>query len=118
MRPSTRATCTFLRTSSRYNNADGRGVGVDPPEYVAFAPIKWSPSYNWSEVEMAKVGVSIVHDELGRILSIARPSKDARVVVLSGNGPSVFVTQADEEIVSGLVDSHRVGLDRNSLVEG
>lgn len=57
---------------------------------------------------MAKIEISVVHDELGRILSIARPSKDARVVILSGGGQSVFVTQVDEEICSDLVNSHRV----------
>ncbi len=66
---------------------------------------------------MAKVEVSIVHDELGRIVSIARPSKDAKVVILSGGpGQTVLVAEVDEDMVPGLVHDYRVDTNRRSLV--
>lgn len=66
---------------------------------------------------MASAKVSIVHDELGHIKSIARPSEGANVMVLSGDGESVFVTEVEEEVVSELVNSHRVDISQDSLVE-
>jgi hypothetical protein len=71
-----------------------------------------------AEPKMARVSVSIVHDELGRILSINRPAQDAKnVVVLTGDGQSVFVTEVEEEDVHGLFNSHRVDYHRKALVK-
>jgi hypothetical protein len=66
---------------------------------------------------MPRVSVSIVHDETGRILSINRPVRPANVVVLSGNGQSVLVTEVEEEDFHGLLNSHRVDCSRKVLVE-
>lgn len=66
---------------------------------------------------MAKVLVSIVHDESGRIISIARPSKDTKVIVLSGDGQSVFQTEVEEDSIIELAGgSHRVNLETKSVV--
>jgi hypothetical protein len=69
------------------------------------------------EIKMAKVQVSIVHDPLGRIVSINRPAKGAKVVVLCGNGQSIFVTDVDEKKINSLIHSHRVDVSSKSLVE-
>jgi len=61
------------------------------------------------------IQVSIVHDETGRIVSISRPSDDAKVIVLSGAGESVLRTQVDEQQVSELINTHRVDLSRGAL---
>jgi hypothetical protein len=66
---------------------------------------------------MASVSVSIVHDEVGRIVSINRPAADAKVVVLSGDGQSVFVTEIEEEDIPGLLNTHRVDSRRKALVK-
>ncbi|MFD9498052.1 hypothetical protein [Streptomyces sp. NPDC060035] len=67
--------------------------------------------------EMAKVSVSIVHDEIGRIVAVARPSKDVKAVVSVGEGQSVFETEVEEgsipELASG---NHRVDVANNSVV--
>ncbi len=66
---------------------------------------------------MAKIRVWIVHDEVGRIISIARPSKDAKVVVLSGGGQSVFETEVEEDSIVDLAGgSHKVDLEQKSVV--
>jgi len=66
---------------------------------------------------MPKVKVSIVHDINGRIVSIAQPSEDAKVIILSGDGQSVFETEVEEnrivELVSG---SHVVDIARNLII--
>ena len=65
---------------------------------------------------MARVRVSIVHDELGRIVSIARPAEN--VVVLGGDGQSVFETEVEEDNIQELASgSHRVDVERNSVVD-
>jgi len=66
---------------------------------------------------MARVSVSIVHDEAGRIVSINRPARATNVIVLSGDGQSVFVTEVEEAHVRHLLDSHRVDPSRKMLVE-
>ncbi|MFC9324159.1 hypothetical protein [Kitasatospora sp. NPDC057015] len=64
---------------------------------------------------MAKVKVSIVHDQAGRIMSVARPAE--KVVVLSGDGQSVFETEVEEDSVVELAGgSHRVDVQKNSIV--
>ncbi len=64
---------------------------------------------------MARVRVSIVHDEVGRIISIARPAENAKV--LGGDGRSVFETEVEEDRIEELAaGSHRVDIQRNSVV--
>jgi hypothetical protein len=66
---------------------------------------------------MAKVPVFIVHDEIGRIVSIARPSEEAKVVIVGGSGQSVFETSVEEESIVELVDgSHRVDIAQKSVI--
>jgi hypothetical protein len=66
---------------------------------------------------MAKVRVSIVHDETGHIISIARPSKDVKVIVLSGDGQSVFETEIEEDSIVELVGGrHKVDVEQKSVV--
>jgi hypothetical protein len=66
---------------------------------------------------MAHISVSIVHDEIGRIVSINRPADPARVTVLGGNGHSVLVTEVDEKTLQGLLDTHRVDTSQETLVK-
>jgi hypothetical protein len=65
---------------------------------------------------MAKINVTIVHDELGRIVSVSRPAKTT-AFVLAGDGQAVFATQVDEEAASSLLHTHRVDTSQQSLVE-
>jgi hypothetical protein len=66
---------------------------------------------------MTKVKVSIVHDESGRIVSIAQPSEDAKVIVLSGDGQSVFETEVEENSIVELVSgNHMVDIQQNVIV--
>ena len=66
---------------------------------------------------MAKVKALIVYDELGRIKSVGRPSEGANAFVLSGDGESVLHTEVEEEGIEELLDSHRVDIAKNVLVE-
>jgi hypothetical protein len=63
------------------------------------------------------VQVSIVHDELGRIKSINRPAHGAKVIVLSGSGESVLVTEVGEESIKDIIRNHRVDVSRKALVK-
>ncbi len=67
---------------------------------------------------MAKTQVLIVHDmKTGNIISIARPSKDAKVVVLSGDGHSVFETEVEEDRIIELTGgSHKVDVTKKSVI--
>jgi hypothetical protein len=66
---------------------------------------------------MARVRATIVHDQTGRIISVARPSKDAKVIVLSGDGHSAMETEIDEETAEDLVGGgYRVNIEQKSLV--
>ena len=70
---------------------------------------------------MVPVQVTIVHDELGQIISISRPADSSRVVVLSGEGHGVLVTDVpdgDEDALAELVTTRRVDPTRRALVEG
>jgi hypothetical protein len=66
---------------------------------------------------MAKVSATIVYDELGQIKSVARPSEEVGVIILSGDGESVLKAEVDEESIDKLLDSHRVDVANASLVE-
>ncbi|OPA08255.1 hypothetical protein [Bacillus cereus] len=66
---------------------------------------------------MKKVKVSIVHDKNGRIVSIAQPSENAKVIILSGDGQSVFETEVEEKSIGKLVSgNHIVDIERNLIV--
>jgi hypothetical protein len=65
---------------------------------------------------MAKINVTIVHDELGRIVSVSRPAKTT-AFVLAGDGQSVLTTQVDEEAASSLLHTHRVDTSQQALVK-
>lgn len=65
---------------------------------------------------MATVRGFVVHDELGRVISIARPSRDAKVLVLSGQGQSVLETDIDADSVLELVGGiYWVNLEQQAL---
>lgn len=71
-----------------------------------------------NEVEMAKVKVSIVHDESGHIVSIAQPSEGSKVIILCEGGESVFETVVEENNVVELVNgNHRVDIEKNTIVK-
>jgi hypothetical protein len=66
---------------------------------------------------MARVRVFIVHDEIGRIISIARPAEEAKVIVLGGQGQSVFETEVEEESIVDLADgSRRVDIAQKAVI--
>ncbi|MGY4558790.1 hypothetical protein [Bacillus thuringiensis] len=66
---------------------------------------------------MKKVKVSIVHDNSGRIVSVAQPSENAKVIILSGDGQSVFETEVEEKSIGKLVSgNHIVDIERNLIV--
>jgi hypothetical protein len=66
---------------------------------------------------MPKVPVWIVHDEVGSIVSIARPATDANVIVLSGEGQSVLETEVEQDSIVELVaGGHRVDRLRKAVV--
>ena len=64
---------------------------------------------------MAKVTVSVVHDELGEIISVSRP-ENRNVIVLSGERQSMVSTEVDEDYVESLIGTHRVDVSDSSLV--
>ncbi|MEY9979599.1 hypothetical protein [Lysinibacillus sp. RC79] len=65
---------------------------------------------------MTKVKVSIVHDKSGRIVSIAQPLEDAKVIVQSGDGQSVFETEVEKNSILELVSgSQIVDVEKNLL---
>ena len=66
---------------------------------------------------MSTVKVKIVHDEVGRIVSVARPAPDARVTVLSGKGESVLEMEVDEELVRELATGkHKIDATGEHIV--
>jgi hypothetical protein len=60
--------------------------------------------------------VSIVFDEFGQIISVNRPARADRVVVLGGKGQSVLVTEVDEAELSKLMGDYRVDVGKKTLV--
>jgi hypothetical protein len=66
---------------------------------------------------MARVRAQVVHDELGRIISIARPAQDVKVVISGSNGQAVLETEVDEDMIAGMVSgSHRVDAQAQAIV--
>jgi dTDP-4-dehydrorhamnose reductase len=66
---------------------------------------------------MTAVEVSVVHDRAGRIISVSQFAAGVRAMVLSGEGQSVFMTTVDHEVVAELIRTHKVDIERGSLVE-
>ncbi len=65
---------------------------------------------------MARVRVTIVHDEVGNIISVARPAENA--IVIGGDGQSVFETEVEENTIEELVTgSYRADAAQNSVVD-
>ena len=60
--------------------------------------------------------VSILFDEFGQIISVNRPSREGRVVVLGGKGQFVLVTDVDEAEVKNVMATHRVDINKKRLV--
>ena len=63
------------------------------------------------------VQVSIVHDQLGRIISVNRPAKGVKALVLCGNGQSAITADVHEGTLKNLIGTHRVDITRKSLVK-
>jgi hypothetical protein len=66
---------------------------------------------------MTAVGVSVVHDHAGRIISVSQFAHGVRAKVLGGDGQSVFMTTVDHAIVPELIRTHKVDIARGRLVE-
>jgi hypothetical protein len=62
--------------------------------------------------------VSIVYDAFGEIISVSRPSADAKVIVLSEGGRSVLTADVDDREVEGLLSGYRVDPAKSALVKG
>jgi hypothetical protein len=65
---------------------------------------------------MSHMQAVIVHDVFGRIISINRPSKHARVVVLPKEGQLVLTTNVQSEAVPTLIQTHFVDVIKQTLV--
>ena len=65
---------------------------------------------------MSLIQATIVHDIFGRIVSINRPAKDGKVVVLPQDGQSVFVTDVDSDSIGTLIRTHIVDIGKKALV--
>jgi type 1 fimbria pilin len=66
---------------------------------------------------MARVRAHVVHDELGNIVSVARPAQGVNVVISTSDGQAVMETEIDEDAVYELVDgSHRVDAQARAIV--
>jgi hypothetical protein len=61
--------------------------------------------------------VSIVYDEFGQIVSVNRPSKDAKVVVLSDSRQSILETDISDYDVESMLSGYRVDAGNRSLVK-
>ena len=65
---------------------------------------------------MARVPVTIVHDEVGNIISVARPAENA--IAITGAGQSVFETEVEEDTIEELATgSYRADAAQNSVVD-
>lgn len=66
---------------------------------------------------MAKVRATIVYDETGNIVAVARPSKDVKAIITGGEGQSTMDTEIDEESAEDLVSGgYQVNAEQKSLV--
>jgi len=66
---------------------------------------------------MTAVEVSVVHDRSGRIISVSQFAAGVRAMVVSGEGQSVFMTTVDHEVVSELIRTHKIDIERGHLAE-
>jgi hypothetical protein len=62
--------------------------------------------------------VSIVYDAFGEIISVSRPSANAKVIVLGESGRSVLTTDVDDRESESLLSGYRVDPSSSSLVNG
>ena len=51
-----------------------------------------------------------------RLVSINRPGKDSKVVVVPQAGQSMFVTDVESDNVDSLIDTHIVDVNKKALV--
>ena len=66
---------------------------------------------------MPRTRVFIVHDETGRIISVARPASGAKVIIFGGEGQSVLETEVDDDRIADLARGrHRVDVAQRSLL--
>jgi hypothetical protein len=65
---------------------------------------------------VALTKVTIVHDIFGQIVSINRPAKEAKVVVLPSNGHYIFDADVDPDSINELIRTHIVDIGKKSLV--
>ena len=65
---------------------------------------------------MALTKVTIVHDVFGHIVSVNRPAKEAKVVVLPPEGHYVFVADVESDSISDLIQTHIVDMGQKALV--
>lgn len=61
------------------------------------------------------VRVSVVHDELGRIVAINRPVEGVKAISFGGDGEGVLDTEIDPDTVDELIASHIVNIQTRSL---
>jgi hypothetical protein len=69
---------------------------------------------------MAKTRAFVVHDELGNIISISRPTPGddrRKVIVLSGEGQSILSTELDADAAQEILQTHHVNVDRQALIK-
>lgn len=66
---------------------------------------------------MAVVKALVLHDELGRIISIARPAEGIQVVVGAPDAAGQIEAEVEEGEVEKLIASRRVDAVRRSLVD-
>jgi len=66
---------------------------------------------------MVAVEVSVVHDHVGRIISVSQFAHGVRARVLGGDRQSVLMTTVDHAIVPDLIRTHKVDVERGRLVE-
>lgn len=65
---------------------------------------------------MSLIQATIVHDIFGRIVSVNRPAKNVKVVILPQDGQSVFVTDVDSNSIQNLIHTHIVDIGKKALV--
>lgn len=59
--------------------------------------------------------VTVVHDINGRIVSVNRPAKGAKIIVLTPDGHSLFETEVDPDSILSLDQTHYVDQSRKAL---
>ena len=62
------------------------------------------------------IQVTIVHDRFGKIISVNRPAKNAKVVVMPQQDHSLFEAKVDPDSILSLSHTHYVDLNKKALV--